>query len=239
MTTASTNNNRNVTNLNKTDRSRNNGSGNSNNRRMIHPAAPFARTQGVTNQRRTFNHPILVNVLWSKGAKFSKEAKLSGQRDSFRKADHLLEDMQTLDWLKFQSSKGKPTNQINDTANVQDKVWKCFIDRDSYMDVVKKFNTSNVDMLKEKQDQLKKARDPSEFDYQIRRCVAEPDNFPSTWELLKALFDEETLREYLVGSRPNEQSETADKSPVLSASEESIASQKKSDDINEPGTSHN
>lgn len=79
---------------------------------------------------------------------------------------------------------------------------------------------------------MKKARDPSEFDYQIRRCVAEPDNFPSTWELLVALFDEKTLREYLVGSQPNEQSETPEKSSVLSASEESIASQEKSDDIN-------
>uniref|UniRef100_A0A915D3Q2 Uncharacterized protein n=1 Tax=Ditylenchus dipsaci TaxID=166011 RepID=A0A915D3Q2_9BILA len=121
---------------------------------------------------------------------------LIGNIDVFRKAVRPLRDLESMEWL----DKWAIWDSSSKTAEigiVQNDVLKSFIKRDNLMDVAKKFNASNIDLLKEKRRQEQGIRSPSDYDLQILRCAANPDVFPATWDLLLNLFGKSELEEYL------------------------------------------
>ncbi|KAI1717935.1 hypothetical protein DdX_06344 [Ditylenchus destructor] len=132
---------------------------------------------------------------WSQiGAAHMNEAKMNGNRNAFRKAKHPLAEMESVDWLK------KKTGDYNLNAvtglQLEDDVWKSFVNRDTSMDELKKFNSSNIDVL-EKKRKAHGMRHPSDFDYQIRCCVANPDSYSETWKILSRMLGNEILEEYV------------------------------------------
>uniref|UniRef100_A0A915CML4 RGS domain-containing protein n=1 Tax=Ditylenchus dipsaci TaxID=166011 RepID=A0A915CML4_9BILA len=138
-----------------------------------------------------------TSINWSRVMTHANPLDSSGF-NAFRQAARPLADMESssLEWMR-QASTSDSFDRNTELAHIQNSVWESFVERDRFMDRVKKFNTSNIELLRQKIDHEKDMRSPAHFEVEIRRCMENPGGYPQTWELIQDMVEEQALAEYL------------------------------------------
>jgi hypothetical protein len=128
------------------------------------------------------------DIPWSKGVVHSE----STNRSVFRDADNPLQKT-----AKCNESYNEMNEIDVDISKAQDEVWEAFIARDDLMDKMKKYNASNLTELKKQRDHENGRPNPADFQRTICSCMANPEVFTATWQLLELVHGTENLREYV------------------------------------------